>query len=53
MSNSVGGAEGCLLGDGVKLESKARTTLVAELQFESGSCLSMPPRPLHTLCLVF
>jgi len=30
MPKSVGGAEGCLLGDGVKPESKGRTTLVAE-----------------------
>ena len=53
MPKSVGGAEGCLLGDGVKPESKARTTLVAELGFESGSGSLRPARPLHTLCPVF
>jgi len=34
MPKSVGEAEGCLPGDDVKPESKARTTLVAELRFE-------------------
>jgi len=53
MPKSVEGAEGCLVGDGVKLEAKARTTLVAELWFKSGSGSSMSAGPLRTLCLVF
>ena len=53
MTRSVGGAEVCLLEDGVKPESKARTTLVAELQFESASGSSMSATPLRTLCPVF
>jgi len=40
MPKSVGGAEGCLLRDGVKPESQARMTLVAQLRFESGSSSS-------------
>jgi len=53
MPMSVGGAEGCLLADGVKLESMACTTLVAALQFESGSGSSTSAGPLHTLYPVF
>ena len=39
MPKSLGGAQGCLLGHGLKLESKARPRfkLVAELWFEYGS----------------
>jgi len=46
MPRLVGGAEGCLLGDVVKLESKTRMTLVAELQFELGSGSSTSAEPL-------
>jgi len=53
ISYSVGEAEDCLLGDGLKAESKACTTLVANLRFESGSGSSTTARPLRTLCLVF
>jgi len=53
MPKSVVGAEGCLLEDGVKPESKARMTLVAELWFESGSGLSTSAGPLHPLCPAF
>ena len=53
MPKSVEGAEGCLLEDGVKPESKAGTTLVAELRFECGSGSFMSTAPLPTRCLVF
>jgi len=50
MPKSVGGAEGCLLGDGVKPESKARTTLVAELRFQCGFGSLTSAGLLCTLC---
>ena len=53
MPKSLGGAEGCVLEDGVKPECKARTTLVAEHRFESGSVSPTSAGPLHTLHLVF
>ena len=53
MPKSVVRAESCIPGDGVKPESKARTTLVAEMQFESDSGTWTSPGPLHNLCLVF
>jgi len=53
MSKSVGGAEGCLLEDGVKSKYKAHRTLVAELRFESGSSSSTSAGLLRPLCLVF
>jgi len=50
MPKSVGGAEGCLLEDGVKPECKARTTLVAELRFYSRYISLTSVRLLRTLC---
>jgi len=52
MPKAVGRAEGCLLGPGVKPESKAHTTLVAELWFETSSGSSTLATPLSTLCPV-
>jgi len=52
MPKSAAGAEGCLLGDGVKPESMAGTTLVAKLQFESGTGSLTSARQLPTLCPV-
>ena len=53
MPKSAGGAESCLLGDSMKLKSKACTTLVAELRLESGSGSLTSAGPLRTLRLVF
>jgi len=50
MAKSVGEAEGCLLVDGVKPESKAQTTLVAELRFYYSSSSPRSAVPLRTLC---
>jgi len=49
----VGGADGRLLEDGAKPESKARTALVAERRLESRSCSATSTGPQHTLCPVF
>jgi len=53
MPKSVGGAEGCLVADGVKPVSKSHTTLLAELRFETGSESSTSAGSLRTLCTVF